>query len=354
MVFLPRKAGSHLRLRRCPLALALMLGFGLAMAIPFDAAAATYSYTGVWLGNVTTLTHVANVTVEGLPDETLVGTIGNFQTSDPSYSCLNGETINVFTAPKEFPNEYVVHNGLQGSQCTYGTWTFPGAFYTVTLSAWIPQSTMDGAPLLPWAAYAAIGLSCWTPPWYEQPVAAEYITGNGDGHSGYSGTDRAYVSAQIGWNGNSITSFVPLSPYVATSVATAYYFVGPVLVDTCNINKPGTQLSPTPTQTGSNSFSLEVKAQNNVAPPPLNPPLDGAITVTVSGSNPEHATFSFSGTTELFPSYGVSVSGPSGSPNDTLFDASVYGNPVSYEVLATALSCHSYSDCASVSGQIGF
>jgi hypothetical protein len=345
------RARSRLALRHCRLPVALVLGLGLAVAAPAGAAAATYTYTGVWLGNVTTLTHVANVTVEGLADATLVGTISNFQTSDPSYSCLNGETINVFTAPSEFPGDYVVHNGLQGSQCTYGTWTFPGSFYTVTMAAWIPQHTMNGAPLLPSTAYDLLGLNCWS--LADFLGALEIITGNGDGHTGFSGSDRAYVSAQIGWNGSQITSFTPLPSYVATSTGTAYYFIAGVPVYSCSFSKPGSQLSPTPAQTSSNSFSMEVKAQNNVAPPPLNPPLDGSVSVTVSGSA-AHPTFSFSGTTELFPSYGVSISGASGSQADTLFDASVYGDPIPYEELATFLSCHLYSDCASVSGHISF
>ena len=84
-----------------------------------------YSYSASWQGATVALRHVPNQTVESLPDATLVGQVGNFETNDATYSCLNGETINVFTAPAEFPGDYVVHNGLQGSQCAYGTWTFP-------------------------------------------------------------------------------------------------------------------------------------------------------------------------------------------------------------------------------------
>lgn len=353
MVSVWRKARSFSTVRRWSPIFVLVLGLGLALAVPATAAAATYNYSGVWNGSATPLTHVPNVTVEGLPDETFVGTIGNFQTNDPSYSCLNGETINVFTAPSEFPSEYVVHNGLQGSQCTYGTWTFP--FYTITLAAWIPQHTLNGAPLLSWTAYAVIGLSCWTPPIYEAPFVDETITGSGDGHSGYTGTDRAYVRDRITWNGSTITSFTPLSSYVATSHATAYYYIppDPYQIHSCSIAKVGAQLSPTPSKTGSNSLSMEVKAQNKIAPPPLNPALDGAITVTVSGSA-AYPFFWFSGTTELFPSYGVSVNGPSGSVSDTLFNAAGYGNPISYEVVATLLSCHDYGGCASVYGGISY
>lgn len=70
------------------------------------------------------LTHVSNVTVEGFPDATLLGSCQKFQTNDPLYTPLNGETINVWSAPKEFPGVDVVHNGDQGSQPIYGTWTF--------------------------------------------------------------------------------------------------------------------------------------------------------------------------------------------------------------------------------------
>jgi hypothetical protein len=134
-----RSAGFRARLGRCSAAFTLLLGLGLALSSTGNAAAASYSYNGLWnMGRPTwtNLTNVENVTVEGLPDATLVGTIGDFQTTDPSYSCLNGESINVWTAPKEYPNEYVVHNGDQGSQCTYGTWTF----YTYT-GVWSGSST---------------------------------------------------------------------------------------------------------------------------------------------------------------------------------------------------------------------
>ncbi len=86
-------------------------------------------FQGVWHGQIVRLTNVPNVTVEQLPDAQLVGQIHNFlahelPTSKPPFYCLNGENINVWIAPHEFPGVYVVHNGDQGNQCTYGTWTF--------------------------------------------------------------------------------------------------------------------------------------------------------------------------------------------------------------------------------------
>jgi hypothetical protein len=334
-------------------------GLVLAPAAASAASAASYTYSGSWGGNVTTLTHVTNVTVEGLPDARLAGTITNFQTTDPAYSCLNGSSLNVWTAQNEFPNEFVVHNGDQGSQCAYGTWTFPAPSYTyyVTESAWIPQQEVDGAPLLPEPVYAALGLSC-----ANLPLDEEVIVGYGDGNTGFSGpgADRAFNIAEIGWNGSSITSVSTLFDGVATTSVTAYYFVYVlgvlVPVGSCNLGVPGTQLSPAPAQTGPNTFSLEVKAQNNVAPPPLNPPLDGALSVSVSGSatNPQHATFSFTGNVKDFPSYGVQVTGPAGNSSQTILSSVAgYGTTISYPVVAALLSCNLVSSCTNVSGQVG-
>ncbi len=89
-----------------------------------------YIYVGVWDGVRIRLTHVRNVTVEGLADARLLGQVTDFRTNDPYYACLDGRSINVWSAPREFPGKYVVHNGDQGTQCVYGTWTF--APYTFT------------------------------------------------------------------------------------------------------------------------------------------------------------------------------------------------------------------------------
>lgn len=83
-----------------------------------------YRYTCQWQGGLVLLDHVANVTVEALPDVSVAGRCTNFRTNDPYYKPLDGATINVFTAPGEFPGRYVVHNGLQGPQPVHGTWTF--------------------------------------------------------------------------------------------------------------------------------------------------------------------------------------------------------------------------------------
>lgn len=81
--------------------------------------------SGLWNGVPATLTAVPNAPVESYADAELVGQIHDFQTSARPQSCLDGEAINVWLAPREFPGLYVVHDGAQGAQCAYGTWTFP-------------------------------------------------------------------------------------------------------------------------------------------------------------------------------------------------------------------------------------
>ncbi|MHB8231455.1 MAG: hypothetical protein ACYDDB_00955 [bacterium] len=84
-------------------------------------------FEGYWQGTLVYLQNIPNITVEQLPDATNIGMLNDFNAIEPPYSsppfyCLNGESINVWTAPNEFPGGLIVHNGLQGSQCTYGTW----------------------------------------------------------------------------------------------------------------------------------------------------------------------------------------------------------------------------------------
>jgi len=104
-----------------------------AVAITATPASAAF-YTGTYQGVPKTLTKVPNQTVEEFPDAVLQSSqLVNFQTDDPSQSCLNGSSLNVWDAPAEFPGMWVVHNGWQGPQCTYGTWTFPKNTSTPTL-----------------------------------------------------------------------------------------------------------------------------------------------------------------------------------------------------------------------------
>lgn len=80
-------------------------------------------YTITWHGQRVRIRLVRNVTVEKDRCHRLVGKGFNFRTNNPHYSCLNGKSLNVWVDLR-WPGFYVVHNGLQGPQCVYGTWLF--------------------------------------------------------------------------------------------------------------------------------------------------------------------------------------------------------------------------------------
>ncbi len=85
-----------------------------------------YSYNCVLNGTPVSLYYTRQRSVETFPDAINLGpNCVNFQTQDPTYSCLNGENINVYTAHAEYPCMYAIHNGGMGAQCTYATWLYP-------------------------------------------------------------------------------------------------------------------------------------------------------------------------------------------------------------------------------------
>ena len=83
--------------------------------------------------------------MEDYSDAQNVGHLQDFQTADATYSSLDGQALNVWKAPAEHPGELVVHNGGQGSQCAYGTWTFqpPSQGYSYS-GFWAPLARRVG------------------------------------------------------------------------------------------------------------------------------------------------------------------------------------------------------------------
>ena len=178
-----------------------------------------YSYTGVYNGTNLALTWVPNHTIENLSDARLVGVITSFQTANPYYSCLNGVSMNVWSAPNEYPGVLVVHNGLQGHQCAYITATFvplgsgggnkfPNPYnYTYSGSyegtgetfSWVPNHTIEndsGAALVGTIAnfytanpyYSCLNgesINVWTDPNYPN----EYVI-----HNGLQGPQCTYIT----------------------------------------------------------------------------------------------------------------------------------------------------------------
>jgi phospholipase C len=83
-------------------------------------------YSGNWGGQAVSLLDSPRVTLRRLRDNRPVGWLTAFATDDPVWRCLNGSTLLVSVAPREFPGTYIVSSPkIRG--CPAATWTFPRA-----------------------------------------------------------------------------------------------------------------------------------------------------------------------------------------------------------------------------------
>jgi hypothetical protein len=84
-----------------------------------------FTYSVVWDGARVTIQPAANVDMAHLADARSEGAASGFLTDNPAYERLDGSSIEVWSAPAEFPDELVVNNSEQTSE-PKGTWTFTG------------------------------------------------------------------------------------------------------------------------------------------------------------------------------------------------------------------------------------
>ncbi len=213
------------------------------LTLTFNESAATsntpnpynYTFTGTWNGQRETLAWVPNHTIENMSDATLVGTISNFQTADPKYTCLNGEDINVWTAPSEYPGEYVVHNGDMGPQCTYLTLIFPESSnsigFNVNIYPQIQVITLNESAML--LSTVNGGALPYTYQWYGQESGNSYSQIPGATYSDYLFTPYAHGVYNFELYATDATGkTVPSSP-VEVVVVTEYT---PVTINVTNEN----------------------------------------------------------------------------------------------------------------------
>jgi hypothetical protein len=83
-----------------------------------------YSYSATWENQNVTLTKALGKELP--PDASLLGRIGNFQTTDPMYTCFVGATANVWTSPLELPGKYLAYGGCPGHDP--GLWFFAPSY----------------------------------------------------------------------------------------------------------------------------------------------------------------------------------------------------------------------------------
>ncbi|MDA8292054.1 MAG: putative Ig domain-containing protein [Actinomycetota bacterium] len=89
----------------------------VAMAVAYWPFTATVT-SGPDAGQTVHLRHLANLTLEDLGAKVVGQATLHVNVASSPYRCLDGTRVNVFA----FEGQRFLHNGLQGSQCTYGTW----------------------------------------------------------------------------------------------------------------------------------------------------------------------------------------------------------------------------------------
>ena len=105
--------------------------------------------SGPGSGQTVNLAHLNNITMEEIGARVVGTATLHVGVAGSPYQCLDGASLNVFS----FDGQLFVHNGLQGAQCTYGTWEIVPR--SVTSPAQLPTITK---------AYVALSPLCATPP----------------------------------------------------------------------------------------------------------------------------------------------------------------------------------------------
>lgn len=83
-----------------------------------------YLYSGLWhTAQLPPLTQVVPAPTS-LTGARPAGQLLGFGTKDPAYACLAGQSLNVFLAPQQFSDDYVVYHPA-GAGCPAGAWLFP-------------------------------------------------------------------------------------------------------------------------------------------------------------------------------------------------------------------------------------
>ncbi|HTV12578.1 MAG TPA: hypothetical protein VME20_12040 [Acidimicrobiales bacterium] len=115
--------------RPVPLAVALVAGLcGVACPVasaaaepvtlwPYTATVTSSSAVGITAGHTYHLLALGNITMEDV--SSVVGSAAlHVNTASSHYTCLNGKSVGLF----RLSGQFYLHNGLEGTQCAYGTW----------------------------------------------------------------------------------------------------------------------------------------------------------------------------------------------------------------------------------------
>ena len=115
----------------------------LPPAWAYTATVTTSSVPGLTVGGTYDLIHLVNLTLEDLGASVVGKATLHVNVARSPYACLNGSTVNVFG----YDGQLFLHNGLQGAQCTYGTWEIAPA--SITSPDQVPTISSAGVAFSP-------------------------------------------------------------------------------------------------------------------------------------------------------------------------------------------------------------
>lgn len=110
---------------------------------PYTATVTAASVPALTIGRTYNLIHLVNLTLEDLGAAEVGRATLHVNVAVSPYTCLKGSTVNVF----RYDGQFFLHNGLEGSQCVYGTWEIAPA--AITSPAQVPLLTAASVAFSP-------------------------------------------------------------------------------------------------------------------------------------------------------------------------------------------------------------
>ncbi len=156
--------------RTAPVAASIVVWLGLSSVSTGTASSAAtlptpWPYTatvtsGPDAGETVHLLHLDNLTLEDLGASVVGQATLHVNLPSSAYDCLSGTSVDVFA----FDGQHFLHNGLQGSQCTYGTWEIAPAVLGGPLQAPVVTAAhlVEGGSGLQPSSLAALGRNLGT------------------------------------------------------------------------------------------------------------------------------------------------------------------------------------------------
>jgi hypothetical protein len=293
----------------------------------------TFDYEGgkvLWAGSqdgtaTTEVDDIANISVSGSNGTHSTSfTYGTFNPCEGVFSKSPQDITSLFSPGSNSVTVTLQDNGCGINYSSSPLWIVPATqHFHIELKAWIPQprvvNPINPIPI-PVGTLRGIFPSCANP-----PLTLVYSEFHGDGHAGYDGDYRVFVTADFDWDGKEIKNFqsnVGNGNYGTTTLFETYTLIGTSqILAQCSLSKTATccvaarVLKP-------NFFVMTINSGNPFFPG-VAPPIKATINATIA----EDGSIHFTGLVNQFPSKALKVVLNGNTlDTDTIVDASCLAN----------------------------